>query len=116
MMCFLLSFAYSVLQAEDMVAEIKGAFEDSLKHVSWMDPETKKAAKEKVSERVFVYFLKRNIPTPALRRHVKCFFTEVNEICSTATWCRNLSFTVFSNLIFHRQMQYTTWLDIQSSL
>ncbi|XP_026880267.2 endothelin-converting enzyme 1 isoform X2 [Electrophorus electricus] len=33
--------------AEDMVAEIKGAFEDSLKHVGWMDDETKKAAKEK---------------------------------------------------------------------
>uniref|UniRef100_A0A1A7W7T2 Endothelin-converting enzyme 1 n=1 Tax=Iconisemion striatum TaxID=60296 RepID=A0A1A7W7T2_9TELE len=33
--------------AEEMVAEIKWAFEDSLKHVSWMDSETKKAAKEK---------------------------------------------------------------------
>ncbi|TMS19497.1 Endothelin-converting enzyme 1 [Larimichthys crocea] len=33
--------------AEDMVAEIKWAFEDSLKYVSWMDSETKKAAKEK---------------------------------------------------------------------
>uniref|UniRef100_A0A672T5K8 Endothelin-converting enzyme 1 n=1 Tax=Sinocyclocheilus grahami TaxID=75366 RepID=A0A672T5K8_SINGR len=32
---------------EDMVSEIKWAFEDSLKTVSWMDPETKKAAKEK---------------------------------------------------------------------
>lgn len=37
-----------VVQAEEMVAEIKGAFEDSLKYVQWMDPETKKAAKEKV--------------------------------------------------------------------
>ena len=43
-----LSFVPSVLQAEDMVAEIKWAFEDSLKDVSWMDSETKKAAKEKV--------------------------------------------------------------------
>ncbi|KAJ7998642.1 hypothetical protein DPEC_G00207000 [Dallia pectoralis] len=33
--------------AEDMVSEIKWAFEDSLKDVGWMDPETKKAAKEK---------------------------------------------------------------------
>ncbi|XP_034056901.1 endothelin-converting enzyme 1 isoform X1 [Gymnodraco acuticeps] len=33
--------------AEDMVAEIKWAFEDSLKDVIWMDSETKKAAKEK---------------------------------------------------------------------
>ncbi|XP_050978742.1 endothelin-converting enzyme 1 isoform X1 [Labeo rohita] len=32
---------------EDMVSEIKWAFEDSLKTVGWMDPETKKAAKEK---------------------------------------------------------------------
>lgn len=33
--------------AEDMVSEIKWAFEDSLKYVGWMDPETKAAAKEK---------------------------------------------------------------------
>uniref|UniRef100_A0A3B4V2J9 Endothelin-converting enzyme 1 n=1 Tax=Seriola dumerili TaxID=41447 RepID=A0A3B4V2J9_SERDU len=33
--------------AENMVAEIKWAFEDSLKYVRWMDAETKKAAKEK---------------------------------------------------------------------
>ncbi|XP_053171150.1 endothelin-converting enzyme 1 [Scomber japonicus] len=33
--------------AEDMVGDIKWAFEDSLKYVSWMDAETKKAAKEK---------------------------------------------------------------------
>ncbi|RVE72607.1 hypothetical protein OJAV_G00039050 [Oryzias javanicus] len=33
--------------AEEMVGEIKWAFEDSLKDVSWMDAETKKAAKEK---------------------------------------------------------------------
>ncbi|XP_038864502.1 endothelin-converting enzyme 1-like isoform X4 [Salvelinus namaycush] len=33
--------------AEDMVSEIKWAFEDSLKYVDWMDQETKKAAKEK---------------------------------------------------------------------
>uniref|UniRef100_A0A673K1C9 Endothelin-converting enzyme 1 n=1 Tax=Sinocyclocheilus rhinocerous TaxID=307959 RepID=A0A673K1C9_9TELE len=35
------------VSVEDMVSEIKWAFEDSLKTVSWMDPETKKAAKEK---------------------------------------------------------------------
>uniref|UniRef100_A0A667ZK08 Endothelin-converting enzyme 1 n=1 Tax=Myripristis murdjan TaxID=586833 RepID=A0A667ZK08_9TELE len=33
--------------AENMVSEIKWAFEDSLKYVSWMDSDTKKAAKEK---------------------------------------------------------------------
>uniref|UniRef100_A0A673FXG5 Endothelin-converting enzyme 1 n=1 Tax=Sinocyclocheilus rhinocerous TaxID=307959 RepID=A0A673FXG5_9TELE len=32
---------------EDMVSEIKWAFEGSLKTVGWMDPKTKKAAKEK---------------------------------------------------------------------
>ncbi|KAM7401727.1 hypothetical protein PAMP_017022 [Pampus punctatissimus] len=32
---------------EDMVSDIKWAFEDSLKYVNWMDSETKKAAKEK---------------------------------------------------------------------
>ncbi|XP_062402074.1 endothelin-converting enzyme 1 isoform X1 [Sardina pilchardus] len=33
--------------AEAMVSEIKWAFEDSLKDTAWMDPDTKKAAKEK---------------------------------------------------------------------
>ncbi|XP_021425170.1 endothelin-converting enzyme 1 isoform X6 [Oncorhynchus mykiss] len=33
--------------AEDMVSEIKWAFEDSLKYVDWMDQGTKKAAREK---------------------------------------------------------------------
>ncbi|XP_061688739.1 endothelin-converting enzyme 1 [Syngnathoides biaculeatus] len=33
--------------AENMVGEIKSAFEDGLKYVSWMDVDTKKAAKEK---------------------------------------------------------------------
>lgn len=56
-----------------MVSEIKGAFEDSLKHVSWMDLDTKKAAKEKVDENFFCVFLKGVIPTPALRSHVKGF-------------------------------------------
>lgn len=41
-----------VFQAEDMVGEIKWAFEESLKYVGWMDSETKKAAKEKVGERL----------------------------------------------------------------
>lgn len=31
-----------------MVTDIKQAFEDGLKYVSWMDMDTKKAAKEKV--------------------------------------------------------------------
>ncbi|XP_035243838.1 endothelin-converting enzyme 1 isoform X1 [Anguilla rostrata] len=33
--------------AEEMVSQIKQAFEESLQHVGWMDPETKKAAKQK---------------------------------------------------------------------
>uniref|UniRef100_A0A3Q2UDK5 Endothelin-converting enzyme 1 n=1 Tax=Fundulus heteroclitus TaxID=8078 RepID=A0A3Q2UDK5_FUNHE len=37
----------SKANVEEMVAEIKWAFEDSLKDVSWMDLDTKKAAKEK---------------------------------------------------------------------
>lgn len=41
-----------MFQAEDMVGEIKWAFEESLKYVGWMDSETKKAAKEKVGERL----------------------------------------------------------------
>lgn len=31
-----------------MVTKVKWAFEENLKHVSWMDSETKQAAKEKV--------------------------------------------------------------------
>lgn len=38
-----------------MVADIKWAFEDSLKYVKWMDADTKKAAKEKVRERRCVF-------------------------------------------------------------
>lgn len=38
----------SLPQVGGMVAEIKWAFEDNLKHVGWMDSETKIAAKEKV--------------------------------------------------------------------
>lgn len=53
----LLTFLLS-LQAEDMVSEIKWAFEDSLKYVSWMDSETKKAAKEKVGERRCVFLFR----------------------------------------------------------
>lgn len=41
----------SLVQVEGMVGEIKQAFEENLKYVSWMDSETKKAAKEKVGER-----------------------------------------------------------------
>lgn len=36
-----------------MVEEIKRAFEENLKYVSWMDAETKRAAKEKVGDRCF---------------------------------------------------------------
>lgn len=71
MMCFLRFCVCSVPQAEDMVAEIKWAFEDSLKYTSWMDSETRKAAKEKVGERCFCVFHVRNVPTPSERRHLK---------------------------------------------
>lgn len=40
-------------QVEDMVTTIKRAFEENLQRVSWMDSETKKAAKEKVSSSWF---------------------------------------------------------------
>ncbi|XP_065811164.1 endothelin-converting enzyme 1 isoform X2 [Labrus bergylta] len=43
---FFFSVSFSS-QAEDMVGDIKSAFEDSIKYVNWMDAETKKAAKEK---------------------------------------------------------------------
>lgn len=36
-----------VLQAEEMIAEIKAAFEESLAGLRWMDEETRRAAKEK---------------------------------------------------------------------
>ncbi|KAK1799616.1 hypothetical protein P4O66_000385 [Electrophorus voltai] len=51
-----LEVMYGAKKAEDMVAEIKGAFEDSLKHVGWMDDETKKAAKEKLDVASDLYF------------------------------------------------------------
>ncbi|XP_008318964.1 endothelin-converting enzyme 1 [Cynoglossus semilaevis] len=37
----------SKAKVEDMVAEVQSAFEDGLKDISWMDQETKRAAKEK---------------------------------------------------------------------
>lgn len=53
-----------------MVAEIKWAFEDSLKYVSWMDSETKKAAKEKVGESVLLCVsFPGGCTTAALGRH-----------------------------------------------
>lgn len=36
------------LQAEDMIAEIRTAFEESLDQLDWMDEKTRNAAKEKV--------------------------------------------------------------------
>lgn len=51
-----------------MVGEIKWAFEENLKYVSWMDAETKKAAKEKVGERKMFCRRKKN---PALPPGVK---------------------------------------------
>lgn len=46
---FLLCFALSSVQAEDMIAEIKKAFIGNLPHVKWMDEETKAQALKKVS-------------------------------------------------------------------
>ena len=45
---FLLCFALSSVQAEDMIAEIKKAFIGNLPHVKWMDEETKAQALKKV--------------------------------------------------------------------
>uniref|UniRef100_A0A8C5ARM3 Endothelin-converting enzyme 1 n=1 Tax=Gadus morhua TaxID=8049 RepID=A0A8C5ARM3_GADMO len=42
-----LEVMYGTKKAEHMVLEIKAAFEEGLQYVSWMDAETKKAAKEK---------------------------------------------------------------------
>lgn len=75
----------------------------------------KQQQKKRWVKYVFVYFLKGIILTPTFISLI-LFFHSLPEIYSTATWCRNVSLTVFSNPIFHRQMQYTTWLDIQSSL
>lgn len=47
--CMLRTVCLCVPQVEDMVTKVKWAFEDNLEGVSWMDAETKKAAKEKVS-------------------------------------------------------------------
>ncbi|KAF2984786.1 hypothetical protein EK904_013583 [Melospiza melodia maxima] len=38
----------NVIQAEEMITEIKTAFEESLETLQWMDEETRKSAKEKV--------------------------------------------------------------------
>lgn len=38
----------SVLQAESMVNEIKDAFKKNLPRLSWMDDETRQAARDKV--------------------------------------------------------------------
>lgn len=86
-----------------MVAEIKWAFEDSLKYVSWMDSETKKAAKEKVGERCCV-FLSQETFLPLLQGDINirnqlrwtALCAEVAEKYSTATWCENVSFTVYT--------------------
>lgn len=42
------------VQAEEMIAEIKTAFEESLESLQWMDEETRKSAKEKVRCRAAV--------------------------------------------------------------
>lgn len=112
MMCLWLP-SVSVLQVEDMVAEIKWAFEENLKYVSWMDLETKKAAKEKVGERRCV-FLSQQVGMSS-----GVVGAEVAGKYSTATWCENRTvkafFIFYFILLYHRQMQYTTWSDIRTS-
>lgn len=113
MMCLWLP-SVSVLQVEDMVAEIKWAFEENLKYVSWMDLETKKAAKEKVGERRCV-FLSQQVGMSS-----GVVGAEVAGKYSTATWCENRTvkafyFLFYFILLYHRQMQYTTWSDIRTS-
>jgi len=62
-----------------MVSEIKWAFEDSLKTVGWMDPETKKAAKEKVRTKnmipnVFHHFLPTGMDLAEINTYYVRFF------------------------------------------
>lgn len=71
-----------------MVAEIKWAFEENLKYVSWMDSETKKAAKEKVGERGCVFLSQQVGMSSGVG-------AEVAEKYSTATWCDNITFHFF---------------------
>lgn len=42
-----MDFLVSVLQAESMVNEIKDAFKKNLPRLSWMDDETRQAARDK---------------------------------------------------------------------
>lgn len=75
-----------------MVAEIKRAFEENLKHVGWMDADTKKAAKEKVS------WLSQVAPERLRGRRQ-----------------RRRRRDAASLLCDRRQTPFTTWWDIQTS-
>lgn len=75
-----------------MVAKIKWAFEDNLKYMSWMDSETKKAAKEKVGERCCVVLCGEAFLL-LLSRNLWILLLWVAEKYSTATWCENITFT-----------------------
>lgn len=67
-----------------MVGEIKWAFEENLKYVTWMDAETKRAAKEKVGERrSVVRQAEKNPPKPALPPSVK---TDLSHLSFTFGW------------------------------
>lgn len=73
-----LSFFLCVRQAEDMVTGIKGAFQENLKRVRWMDDETKTAAKQKVwSSRMFVH----TVYQPTSAQHL--WKTPTGRLCST---------------------------------
>ncbi|KAL0978496.1 hypothetical protein UPYG_G00171240 [Umbra pygmaea] len=74
--------------AEDMVAEIKWAFEDSLKYVGWMDQDTKKVAKEKADA---IYNM---VGYPK-------FIMDPNELDKVFN-----DFEVVSDLYFQNVMQY----------
>lgn len=78
-----------------MVTKIKWAFEENLQHVSWMDSETKKAAKEKV----------RSFWHVAFRLIVGG---------NSTTWRESRS-DAGSLLFEHRQTPSTTCWDIQTS-
>lgn len=47
-----MDFLVSVLQAESMVNEIKDAFKKNLPRLSWMDDETRQAARDKVCYKI----------------------------------------------------------------
>lgn len=54
-----MDFLVSVLQAESMVNEIKDAFKKNLPRLSWMDDETRQAARDKVCYKIDSFRINR---------------------------------------------------------